>query len=186
MCPEPLSALVIVAQMLRIAYKLRSVEGEMHAYQNSLEATSDLISHVDSTRTKLAARCTAEARARIDNELRRARTALENAKTAMGWRDETRAGVLGTVDAVEWALKYKEAAKAHNALLRLCHDTLIGICIELAMLSGPRPSETYFKEKQASMLAALSRRVMKNEVIYSGVGEQAPRPRLFESEQQRM
>jgi hypothetical protein len=185
MCPEPLSALFITVQMLRIASKLRSAEGEMHAYQVSLEAISDLITHVDSTRKRLAALCTVETRARIDNELERARTALKNARRVIGGRDEVRGGVLGTVDAVEWALKYKEA-KAHSALLRQCHNTLIGIHIELSMVSGPRPSETYFQERQARMLAVLSRRVMRNEVIYSGVGEQAPRPRLFEPEQQSM
>jgi len=186
MFPEPLSALLIIVQMLRIASKLRSVEGEMHAYQDSLEAISDLISHVDSTRNRLATLCTAEARARIDNELQRARTALKNAKRVVGGKDEARGGVLGTVDAMEWALKHKEATKAHSALLRQCHNTLIGIYIELMMMNGPRPSETYFQERQARMLAVLSRRVMKNEVMYSGVGEQAPRPRLFEPEQQSM
>ncbi|KAI9768046.1 MAG: hypothetical protein M1839_004206 [Geoglossum umbratile] len=174
-----------MVQILKMTYRLRSLEDEMHAYKNAFDMTSNLVTHVDSTRTKFSALCTAEARARIDRELQRARTALEDAKGVMGWKDGARSGVLGTVDAVEWALKYKDAAKAHNLLLRQCHNTLTGICVELTLVSEgrTRPSEVYFQEIQTRMLSALSRRVMKNAAIYSGAGEQAPRPRLFEPEQ---
>ncbi|KAH0537552.1 hypothetical protein FGG08_005651 [Glutinoglossum americanum] len=159
----------------------------MRAYNGALEGTSNLVSHVDSTRNKLSTLCTAETRERIDCELQRTRLALESAKKAMGWKGETHSGVLATVDAVEWAFKHKEAAKAHNVLLRQCHENLLCICIELALVNErrPRPSETYFREVQTRMLAALSRRVERNSIIYSGVGEQAPRRRLFEPERQK-
>lgn len=188
MVAEPFSICLFVVEFLKIASKLRSLKDEILAYKEFLQKVSDLFYHVDALRQKLSTLRTIPDGPWIDCQLEQVKSALEKAKTTVPWTGETRSGVLAIIDAVEWSLKYKDAAKTHKILLMMDHNTLLNIrdvLSKVEQVNRPSAPEKYFQETRTRMLAALSKRVMRNAIMYSGTGVKTSRSRLlFEPEQQ--
>jgi len=181
MIPDPFSVCLFIVEFVRIAYKFHSLEDEIRIYKETFRVVSDLFSDVDSIRKRLRV----ETNTWIDRELQRIRSALEDAEREVSWMGETRSRVLATMDVVEWSLKHKHAAEAQKVLLFMYQNTLLNIRTELANKMQQRPDlEEYFQETRARTLVVLSKRVVRNAIMYSGVGEQTSRSRLFEPEQQ--
>jgi hypothetical protein len=175
---EPLPICLFILVLLWISYKLQPLGDEIRAFRSSLEGTSDLVSHIETTHNKLSTSCTVETNAWIDLELQRTKSALKNAMTMVSKNSETRRGVLAMMEAVGWAFRHKEAATTHKELLNQCRNTLLCIDIELALVNErhPRPPESFFQEKRTEMLVTLSSRVMKNANMYSGVANKLHDP----------
>jgi hypothetical protein len=188
MVAEPFSICLFVVEFLRIAYKLRSLKDEMLAYKEILQKVSDLFDHVDDIRQRLSTLCTIPDGSWIDDQLKEVESALKRAERTVTWTGETRSGVLAIIDAVEWSLKHKDAAKTHNILLMTHQITLLNIRDVLSreeQATRRLAPVRYFRETRTRMLTSLSKRVIRNAIMNSGTGVQTSRSRLlFEPEQQ--
>ncbi|KAH0543034.1 hypothetical protein FGG08_002642 [Glutinoglossum americanum] len=178
-----ISSLFVASYLLvRSYYRFRSFEEEIRVYGNTLEEVSALLSDIDYTSSRPSIVVSLEVREEIDREIRRTKLALESARRAVGWKGETRSEDRVMVG-IKWAFKYADAAKVHMESLNRRHGTLLLIGHKLALAQTNErqqswPVEASFQESTAKAAAALAREFRRHATLYSGVGEQAPRPRL--------
>jgi len=90
MSVEALIPIVSSVFIVEFFYRLRSFEEEIRVYGDILEAISALVSDIDSTLFKPSTVITPEAREKMVRETCRAKSALENARRAVGWRGGSR------------------------------------------------------------------------------------------------
>ena len=171
------SPVISLARLAKAFYKLHSLEEEIRVYGEALEEIDALIFDVESTLKRPSTVVTPETRERIDRKIRRTKSALEQAKSAVGWSDEVRGGAQVITERIKWAFKCTDAAKVHLESLSRCHHTLLWIGHELdkANERQPWPRERYYQETQANAIASLAREAIRHATAYSGAGDRAPR-----------
>jgi hypothetical protein len=155
MNPDVFGPILNAARLAEYGCRFTAAGGEIEAYCELLEGTSSLLSHTKASRTKLSISLTTETKKHIDGEINRTETALERA-----WVVVSRSCSGGSKGKrIGWVFKDKDAAQTHKDVLAQRHATLVGISLELAVVSHLRPP--YVQQPSSRALDQLATRHTK-------------------------